>query len=105
MNALENVRVHPTLIPLYPLRLGKPIGEILDNVGWNATETAAQLRCEQWPLSRLLNCKAGVSANMALEDVGLGTAVHWVRIQASYEFAQARRNGATAERRVGALHS
>ena len=38
-------------------------------------------------LSRLLNGKAGVSANMALalEDIGWGTAEHWMRMQASYD--------------------
>ena len=40
-----------------------------------------------------LNGKAGVSAAMALalEDLGWGTAEHWMRMQASYELAQARR--------------
>ena len=44
-------------------------------------------------LSRLLNGKAGVSANMALalEDIGWVTAEHWMRMQASYELEQARR--------------
>ena len=57
--------------------------------------------------SRLLNGKAGVSANMAvaLEDIGWGTAEHWMRMQASYELAQARRDRASAQRRVGALHA
>ena len=61
--------------------------------GWNVTETASRLGCEQGTLSRLLNGKAGVSANMALalEALGWGTADHWMRMQASYELAQARR--------------
>ena len=35
-----------------------------------------------------------MSANMALalEDIGWGTADHWMRMQASYELAQARRD-------------
>ncbi len=55
-------------------------------------------------LSRLLNGKAGVSANMALahEDVGWGTAEHWMRMQASYELAQARRGRAVADRHPSA---
>ena len=40
--------------------------------------------------SRLLNGKTGVSANMALEDIGWSTAEHWMRMQASYELARAR---------------
>ena len=68
----------------------------MDDVGWNVTETAARLGCERGTLSRLLNGKAGVSANMALalEDIGWGTADHWMRMQASYQLAQARRERA-----------
>ncbi len=71
------------------------IRESMEEVGWNVTETAARLRCERGTLSRLLNSKAGVSAKMALalEAVGWGSADHWMRMQASYELAQARRAG------------
>ena len=75
-------------------------------MGWNVTETAAQLGYERGTLSRLPNGKAGVSANMALslEDIGWGTAEHWMRMQASYELAQARRKKIAAKRRAGELH-
>ena len=55
-------------------------------------ERALRLVCERGTLSRLLNGKAGVSANMALvlEDIGWGTADHWMRMQMSYELAKAR---------------
>ena len=71
------------------------IRESMEEVGWNVTETAARLRCERGTLSRLLNGRAGVSAKMALalEAVGWGSADHWMRMQASYELAQARRAG------------
>ena len=44
---------------------------------------AAPLGCERGRLSRLLNGKPGVSANMtlALEDMGRGAAEHWMRMQ------------------------
>ena len=89
---------------LNPPHLGGLILESKDDVGWNVTETAARLGCERGTLSRLLNGKAGVSANMgpALEDVGRGTAEHWMRMQASYMLAQARRDRAAAERSTGA---
>ena len=82
-----------------PPHLGELIRESMDDVGWNVTETAARLGCERGTLSRLLNGKAGVSASMALalEDIGWGTADHWMRMQASYELARARR--------VRALHA
>ena len=35
-------------------------------------------------------------------DVGWGTADHWMRMQASYELAQARRGRAATERRPSA---
>ena len=74
--------------------------------GWNVTDTAARLGCERGTLSRLLNGKAGLSANMALalEDIGWGTADHWMRMQASYELAQARRERAVPTQRTGEWH-
>ena len=78
---------------LNPPPLGELIRESMEEVGWNVTETAERLGCERGPLSRLLDGKAGVSPNMALalEAIGWGTAEHWMRMQASYEVAQARR--------------
>ena len=104
MNKITSEHVSPMLNPPH---LGELIRESMDDVGWNATETATRLGCERGTLSRLLNGKAGVSANMALalEGIGWGTAEHWMRMQASYELAQARREKIDAERRAGALHA
>ena len=92
MSNTDGERVRPMLNPPH---LGELIRESMDDVGWNVTETATRLGCERGTLSRLLNGKAGVSANMALalEGLGWGTADHWMRMQASYELAQARRAG------------
>ena len=92
--------------PQNPPHLGELIRESMDDVGWNVTETAACLGCERGTLSRLLNGEAGVSPNMALalEDIGWGTTEHWMRMQASYELAQAPPDRAAAERRVGELY-
>ena len=75
------------------------------NTWRNVTDFA--VGCERGTLSRLLNGRAGVSANMALalEDIGWGTAEHWMRMKASYELAQARRERVAAERCTGALHA
>ncbi len=104
MNDITTNRVGPMLNPPH---LGELIRESMYDVGWNVTETAARLGCVRGTLSRLLNGKAGVSANMALalEDLGWGTADHWMRMQASYELAYARRERIAAERRAGALHA
>ena len=97
MNDRDSKRVGPMLNPPH---LGELIRESMEAAGWNVTETAAHLGCERGTLSRLLNGRAGVSANMALalEDIGWGAAEHWMRMQGSYELAQARRERVARER-------
>ena len=96
----DSERVGPMLKPPH---LGELVRESMEDVGWSITETAARLGCERGTLSRLLNGRAGVSANMALalEGIGWGTAEHWMRMQASYELAQARRRRKPAGQSVG----
>ena len=103
MNDIASDHVGPMLNPPH---LGELIRESMEDMGWNVTETAARLGCERGTLSRLLNGKAGVSANMALalEDIGWGTAEHWMRMQASDELARPDRRrtaGARAARMIG----
>ena len=90
-----------------PPHLGELIRESMEDVGWSVSETAERLGCERGTLSRLLNGKSGVSASMALalEDIGWGTAEHWVRMQASYELARVRREKTTADLRARVLHT
>ena len=78
---------------LSPPHLGELIREGMEEVGWSVTETAGRLGCGRGTLSRVLNGRAGLSVNMALslEAIGWGTAQHWMRMQASYELARARR--------------
>ena len=99
MNENSSDRVGPMLNPPH---LGELIRENMKEAGWTITETAQRLHCERSTLSRLLNGKTGLSANMALnlEDLGLGTADHWMRMQASHALAQARRERADAERQA-----
>ncbi len=101
MSNRENDRVGAMMNPPH---LGELIRESMDDVGWNVTETAARLGCERGTLSRLLNGRAGVSAKMALalEDIGWGTAAHWMRMQASYDLAQARQARTAEPDRVAA---
>ena len=44
-----------------PRYLGGLIRESMDDAGWNVIGTVALFGCERGTLSRLLNCKAGVS--------------------------------------------
>ena len=94
----DHERVGPMLNPPH---LGELIRESMEETGWTIGEAAARLGCERGTLSRVLNARAGVSANMALalEGIGWGTADHWMRMQASYELAQARRKRTVGEQR------
>lgn len=82
--------------------MGELIRENMNEVDRHVTETALRLGCERGTPSRLLNGKAGLSANMtlALENIGWGTADHWMRMQANYELSQVRRDQATTKRQV-----
>ena len=57
--------------------------ESTDEVDWNLAEPLARLGCERGTLSRLLNGKVGLSANMALalKRIDRETADHWMRMQ------------------------
>ncbi len=101
MAGTDDERVRPMLNPPH---LGELIREGMEEVRWTVSETAARLNCERGTLSRVLNGKAGVSVKMALslEVVDWGTADHWMRMQAAYVLAQARRRDKTRGR--GALY-
>ena len=88
-----------------PPHLGELIHESMEEVGWNITETTTQLGCERGALSRFLNGKTGISANMALDRTGWGTVDHWMRTQASYDIAQARQDRTASELQTGTLYS
>jgi antitoxin HigA-1 len=64
----------------------------LDPLGLNVTRGATVLGVARHTLSRVLNGKAGISAEMAirLEKAGWSNADHWLRLQTAYDLAQAR---------------
>jgi antitoxin HigA-1 len=64
----------------------------LDAVGLSVTDAAGVLGIARHTLSRVLNGRAGISAEMAirLEKAGWSSADHWMRLQAAYDLAQAR---------------
>ncbi|MCY3704572.1 MAG: HigA family addiction module antitoxin [Gammaproteobacteria bacterium] len=65
----------------------------LDPLGLSITDAARMLGVARHTLSRLLNGHAGVSAEMAirLEKAGWSNAEFWMRLQAAYDLAQARK--------------
>ncbi len=66
----------------------------LDPLGLSVTEGAKVLGVARHTLSRVINGQAGISPEMAirLEKAGWSNADHWVRVQAAYDLAQARRD-------------
>ncbi|MXX99794.1 MAG: HigA family addiction module antidote protein [Chloroflexi bacterium] len=65
----------------------------LDEAGWTVNEFAARLGVSRNTASRLLNGRCGISPEvaLALERVGWSNAEFWMRRQASYDLAMARR--------------
>ena len=88
----------------------------LEETGWSVNEFAAKLGISRNTASRLLNERSGITPALALalERIGWGTAEFWMRRQANYDLAQARRaardgetagisvRGAKVARRLGA---
>jgi len=66
----------------------------LDSLGLSVSEAARVLDIARHTLSRVLNGHAGISPDMAirLEKAGWSNADHWLRMQAAYDLAQARRH-------------
>ena len=69
--------------------------------GMAVSRAAAHLRVTRVTLSRVLNGKAGISANMALRlGAALGTSPDlWINMQAQYDLWRARRGRQPAVRR------
>ena len=65
----------------------------LKTLGLSVTETAAALGVARHTLSRLVNGHSAISPEMAirLEKIGWSKADHWLRLQAAYDLAQARK--------------
>ena len=66
----------------------------IDALELSVTEAAAHLGVDRTTLSRVINGKASISAEMAIrfEKVGWSNADHWLRVQAAYDLAQARKH-------------
>ena len=81
-----------------PPHPGLMVRDSVEAVGWTVTETAQRLGVARNSLSRLLNGHVGISPHMALalERIGWSNASHWMRLQAAYDLARARRQQETA---------
>jgi addiction module HigA family antidote len=74
-----------------PAHPGQVLQEYLE--GQNITHVAKHLHVSRVTLSKILNCRAGISAEMSLRlSAALGTnPSFWFDMQSNYDFAQAKR--------------
>ena len=65
----------------------------LDELGWSVEEFAEKLRVDPDTVAQLLDGQRGISPVVALglERIGWSDAEFWMRRQAKYDLAQARR--------------
>jgi antitoxin HigA-1 len=87
-----------------PNHPGDIIRDCLEELGVNVTDGAEALGVTRATLSRLINRKAGVSAEMAvrLEKAIGSTAGFWLRLQLNYDLAQVQARSAKIHvRRLG----
>ena len=66
--------------------------EVLDALPLKVTDAARKLGMSRVALSRIVNGRAGISADLAirLELAGISTARFWLALQMNYDLAQAR---------------
>ncbi len=79
----------PMKTPLHPgLSVRR---DCLEPLGLNVTEAAKKLGVSRKQLSDIVNCRSGLSAEMAirLDKAFGGGAETWLRLQTAYDLAQA----------------
>ena len=65
--------------------------DVIEPLELPVTEAAERLGMSRVALSRVLNCKAGISPDLAirLDRAGVSTARFWMNLQTTYDLAQA----------------
>jgi addiction module HigA family antidote len=78
--------------PLHPGIVVKDA--LIDGTGMSVTEAAERLGVTRTTLSRLLNCHAGISTEMALRlSMLFGSSIDmWVNIQSQYDIWQTKQH-------------
>lgn len=77
--------------------------DVIAESGLTVKEVAERLGMSRTALSRVLNCRAAVSPDLALrlEQAGVSTADMWLTLQLNYDLAQARQHPQPAVRAIG----
>ena len=95
----------PMLNPCHPGELLRE--QCLKPLSLTVTATAKALGVSRQVLSDIVNRRAGISPDMAIRIAKAfdSDAAFWVRLQASYDLAQARKHERTIGRQVKALYA
>ena len=93
----------PMFDPPHP---GFGLKDDLDALGLTTAEGATALGVTRQQLHRVVTGQSAITAEMAvrLETVIGSTADHWVRLQASYDLAQVRKNKVELVKGLKRLH-
>jgi len=86
-----------------PPHPGETLKEAIENIPMTVTEFAVHIGVSRNTLSRVLNCRAGITAEMSIkltEAFGQPTPDFWFKLQNSHDFWQASR---TKRKRVAKL--
>jgi len=77
--------------------------DVIVELGLTVKEAAERLGMSRTALSRVLNCRAAVSPDLALrlEQAGVSTADTWLTLQLNYDLARARQHPQPAVRALG----
>lgn len=81
--------------------------DCIEALNLTVTRAALALGVTRKTFSELINCKSGISPEMAirLEMTGWGTADAWLRMQLSYDLWQARQKSKNLKvRRLSTVH-
>ena len=81
-----------------PLHPGRMLKSDIDALGLSVADVAIALRMSRQQLYRVLRCTAAITPVMALRlEAAIGsTADMWLRLQASHDLAQGRKQNAAA---------
>ena len=62
----------------------------------SVASVAEKLNCHRSTLNRIINCEASITPEMALalENIGAGSAEHWLTMQANYDLFRLRNSSA-----------
>lgn len=72
--------------------------DVIEELGLSVTDAAERLGMSRVALSRVLNCRAAISPDLAirLEMAGVSTARAWLAMQSNYDLAQAMQHSQPA---------